>query len=63
MKRGQVFVRAEKKDGSFDSVDVLDLDDASFRAFVMDILVREALVVGILDEVVEGSPLRYKEKS
>ena len=36
MRRGQVLVRAIKAKGSWGNVDVLDLDEESFRAFVID---------------------------
>lgn len=62
MKRGQVFVRAINKKGKHDSVDVLDLDDASFKAFVMDMLFSTGIVVGLRDEAVDGERIVYREK-
>lgn len=53
MKRGQVFVRARDVNGKWYSADVLDLDDASFRAFVVGQLHRAGLVFGLIDSAVE----------
>ena len=39
IKRNQVFVRAIKKDGKYGTVDILDLDDLSFRVFILSVLV------------------------
>lgn len=50
MRRRQVLVRAIKADGKWGSVDVLDLDDESFRAFVLDKLYSAGLVVQMSDE-------------
>ena len=63
MKRGQVFVRAKNKKGKWDSHDVLDLDDESFKIFIIDILFRNQLVAGIQDDFVDGErlDLRIKE--
>lgn len=47
MKRGQVFVRAQDVSGKWYSADVLDLDDASFRAFVVERLMLAGLVYAI----------------
>lgn len=50
MRRNQVFVRAISKEGKWDAVDVLDLDEDSFRAFVVSRLMVAGLVVSVLDE-------------
>lgn len=55
MKRKQVFVRAKSPSGKWHSADVLDLDDLSFRAFVMGVLHEAGLVVGIKDDFVAGN--------
>ncbi len=62
MKRGQAFVRGVLRDGSIGTIDVLDLDDASFRAFVLDRLIRSEIVYAIRDEHVEGEHLTYRER-
>ena len=62
MKKRQVFVRAQDSTGKWGCADVLDLDDISFRAFVIDILFKIRAVVGILDEHVEEAPISYRTK-
>ncbi len=62
MKRGQAFVRGRLRDGSIGNIDILDLDDASFRAFVLDRLVRAGLVTAIKDEFTDGDHVRYRER-
>lgn len=63
MRRAQVFVRAQRPDGRWASVDALDLDEASFRAFVLDCLRRVGAVVALSDAVAEGEEvvLRCRE--
>ena len=60
MKRGQVFVRAKDKNGSWYSADVLDLDQPSFNAFVLDKLFRAGGVAGIKDNFTLGSEIEYQ---
>jgi len=62
MKRGQVFVCGRRRDGSIGNIDALDLDDASFRAFVLDIFVGCGIVVAIKDEFADGDRLQYCER-
>jgi hypothetical protein len=50
MRRQQVLVRVLKADGKWGSVDALDLDDESFRAFILDRLLKAKVVAGLLDE-------------
>lgn len=57
MKKDQVFVRARLANGKIAVCDVLDLDDESFRAFVIDVLFRHGLVFGIRD--VLGEPIKF----
>ncbi len=57
MKRGQVFVRGKLADDSFGSIDVLDLDDESFRVFTLDMLDKAGLVVKLQDKVTCGEHL------
>ena len=60
MKRNQIFVRAKSPSGKWGSHDVLDLDDKSFKAFVLDMLFRAGLVVGIKDEFVKEEEIEYQ---
>jgi len=64
MKYGQVFVRGKNITGEWDSIDVLRMDNKSFRAFVINVLFKAGLVVGIKDEVLEKTGRKdifYKE--
>ena len=49
MRRRQVLVQAIKADGTWGAVDVLDLDEESFRAFVLQRLRIAGLLVRIPD--------------
>ena len=60
MKRGQVFVRAKDADGQWDSVDVLDLDELSFRVFVLDLFDRQGAVVSLVEKEVPGEPIELR---
>lgn len=62
MKRNQVFVRA-KKDNKWESVDILDLDLESFKAFVIEVLFSANLICGIRPDFVEGEDIEYKTES
>ena len=61
MKKQQVIVRAINKEGHWDSIDVLDLDEASFRAFVIEMLYRLGVVHAIREDLVEGEHIQLKE--
>lgn len=50
MRRRQVLVQAIKADGTWGAVDVLDLDEESFRAFVLQRLHIAGLVVQMSDK-------------
>ena len=60
MKKGQVFVRAKDKNGRWYSADVLDLDQRSFNAFVVDQLFRGGNTVGVKDEFCLGEDIEYQ---
>jgi hypothetical protein len=45
--RGQVFVRAMDPNGRYHSADILDLDEESFRSFVIGVLFQNGLVSGL----------------
>lgn len=62
MKRQQVFVRARDDNGRIFNCDVLDLDDASFRAFVVGKLHRAGIVVGMRDESIEGDHIELRAR-
>jgi hypothetical protein len=49
MKSG-VYVRA-KKNGSWETVDILDLTEQSFRVFTMQMLARTGVVTAIASEI------------
>jgi len=57
MKKGQVFVRAKMNDGSWGNVDILDLNDESFRAFIIQKFIDIGIVCAIKDEFVEGEDI------
>jgi hypothetical protein len=57
MKRGQIFVRAIRPNGHWDAVDVFDLDELSFRVFVMELFDRQGAVVSLVEKKVEGDPI------
>lgn len=57
MKKGQIFVRAQRPNGEWDSVDVFDLDELSFRVFVMDLFDRQGAVVSLVEKKVPGDPI------
>lgn len=50
MRRGQVLIRAIKANGDWGNVDALDLDEESFRAFVLDRLFMAGLLVRLSNE-------------
>lgn len=60
MKRGQIFVRAKSPSGKWGNHDALDLDDKSFRAFILDRLFRAGLVVGLKDEFTKNDDIKYQ---
>jgi len=60
--KGQVFVRAKTKEGKFGNVDVLDLDDESFRRVVMSIFANNGQIV-YLTMNTEQAPLTQKKGS
>ncbi len=61
MKKEQVFVRAINKEGKWDSIDVLDLDDRSFKAFVIEKFKQHEMVSAIKDEYCDGEQIELKE--
>lgn len=62
MKRGMVFVRAVKAEGGYKTVDAMDLDEESFRAFVLEMLFRAGMVHALKAEDVEGDHIVYKTR-
>jgi len=63
IKRGQVFVRALNKEGKWDSVDIFDLDDESFRVLIVDGFVEVGLLVALKGEISEVEEIILREKS
>lgn len=61
MKRGQIFTRA-KVDGIWQNVDVLDLDDESFKLFILDFLHRAGFLVGVKPEKIAEPDIELKLK-
>lgn len=57
--RRQVFVRARVAENRSDSVDVLDLDDESFRRFVLSVLYRYELITAMSRDA-DNPPLQAK---
>lgn len=62
MKRKQVFVRAYDETGKIGNADIFDLDEESFRAFVVGLLMRCDVVAGIKDEFVQEEYIKLKMK-
>jgi len=62
VKRRQVFVRALDSNGKMGAADVMDLDEDSFRAFMVDVMFRAELVVGIRESEVQGERIRLRTK-
>ena len=62
MKRGQCFVLGQRRSGKWDNIDVLDLDEESFRAFVLEKFCDLHVVVSFREEAGPGETIIYKEK-
>jgi len=60
IEREQVFVRAKKKEGGYGTVDVFDLDEESFRSFILTHLAKLQLI-HVLCKTGEGQHI-LKEK-
>jgi len=61
INKGQCFVRALNKDDKWDSVDVLNLDDESFRRFIISALGKMGIIAYIIVDDVEDEPLRERK--
>ena len=60
MRRGEVWIRASSADGTkWGSVDVLDLDEQSFRIWVVDKLIQMGMVVTLK---VDGGHINLRAK-
>ncbi len=44
------------------ATDVMDLDEDSFRAFMVEVMLRNDLVVGIRESEVDGERIRLRTK-
>lgn len=60
IEKGQVFVRAIKADGQWGNVDVLDLDEQSFRRFVTTSLNGAGPIVTFVKDDTVETPLKEK---
>ncbi len=63
MKRGQVFVRAMDETGRWGSFDVLDLDEESFRVFVLHVFRMQGQVVGLSDSACPGEEITLRVRT
>jgi hypothetical protein len=63
MKPRQIQVTGLKADGSVGLIDVLRLDEASFRAFVLEALVAHGAVEAAPARTVVGDPVVYREQT
>ena len=61
MKKEQYFVRVKVR-GLWKNVDILDLDELSFRALVLDRLNIARLLIGIKEEFLPGEEIELKVK-
>lgn len=59
VKRNQTFVRAKSPLGKWGNHDVLNLDETSFRAFVLDRMMKWEMVTSLKPEFVEGDEIEY----
>lgn len=57
-----VAVRGIRTDGSFGDIDVLDLDDESFRCYVVDCLSRAGVVEGGAVDLAVGDRPAYRQR-
>ena len=62
IKRGQVLVRAIDGFGKWGNCDVMDLDEDSFKAFVIDVFFRHNLLVGLKVEYCDGEEIVLTSK-
>ena len=63
MKRRQVIVQGINKKGKSGSIDVLDLDNESFRAYVIDRLICGGLVIPTPPSKIDSSSIKYRERT
>lgn len=61
MKHGQYFVRCKIRERWY-NVDILDLEEDSFRAVILERLSIGRLLVGIREEYVDGEAIEAKVK-
>ncbi len=60
IERGQVFVRALNSEGHWSSVDALDLDEESFKRFVLAGLTKVGIIFALMKEEGEATPYRER---
>lgn len=61
IRKGSIFVRAKDETGRWGAADVLDLDDESFRAFVLDRLEHRGMVVPVQPQLA-GEAVEYRTR-
>ena len=64
MKRGQILVRAIDKNGNAGLADIFDLEEESFRAYVLSMMIRKGIVTGVVvEDFVPGDKIVFKTKT
>jgi hypothetical protein len=62
MQRGMVIVHGVRTDGTFGEIDVLDLEEESFRCYVLDGLSRLGVVDGGGVDQAQANRLAYRQR-
>lgn len=62
IKRGQVFVRAKSPSGIWGNHDILDLTDETFKAYIVDTLLRGGHLLGIKPDLIPGKEIELESK-
>ena len=62
MQRGVIVVQGVRTDGTLGDIDVLDLDDESFRCYVLDRLAKAALLDGRICDLSVAKRTNYKQR-
>lgn len=62
MKAAQLWVHGLRADGAMGRIDVLRLDEPSFRAYVLDVLAAKGLIEARPETTVGGERLTYREQ-
>ena len=62
MQRGTIIVRGVRTDGSFGDIDVLDLDEDSFRCFLLDQLQRSGVIEYRVADLASADRIAYRQR-